>query len=271
MLVASINSSILLISLPAIFRGIGISPLAPGQSGYLLWILLGYMVVTATLLVTFGRISDMFGRVKLYNLGFAIFTVGSGLLAFTPGTGDQAATIILVLRLVQGVGGAFLFANSTALLTDAFPPSQRGTAMGVSQVAAIVGALGGLLLGGWLSTIDWRLVFLVSVPFGLVGTIHGYLGLHEVATIRRGQKLDIPGNVTFGVGLTAILIGLTYGIEPYGSSSMGWTNPWVLGCLVGGAAILAAFAWIETHVTDPLFHLELFKIRMFTAGNISGF
>jgi len=271
MLVASINSSILLISLPAIFRGIGISPLAPGQSGYLLWILLGYMVVTATLLVTFGRISDMFGRVKLYNLGFAIFTVGSGLLAFTPGTGDQAATIILVLRLVQGVGGAFLFANSTALLTDAFPPSQRGTAMGVSQVAAIVGALGGLLLGGWLSTIDWRLVFLVSVPFGLVGTIHGYLGLHEVATIRRGQKLDIPGNLTFGVGLTAILIGLTYGIEPYGSSSMGWTNPWVVGCLVGGAAILAAFAWIETHVADPLFHLELFKIRMFTAGNISGF
>ncbi|MGH2409251.1 MAG: MFS transporter, partial [Chloroflexota bacterium] len=158
MLVASINSSILLISLPAIFRGIAISPLAPGQSGYLLWILLGYMVVTATLLVTFGRISDMFGRVKLYNLGFAIFTVGSGLLAFTPGTGDQAATIILVLRLVQGVGGAFLFANSAALLTDAFPASQRGTAMGVSQVAAIVGALGGLLLGGWLSTIDWRLV-----------------------------------------------------------------------------------------------------------------
>ncbi len=269
--VATINSSILLISLPAIFRGIGINPLDPGQSSYLLWILLGYMVVTATLLVTFGRVSDIFGRVKLYNLGFAIFTVGSALLAFTPGSGDTAALIILLLRLVQGVGGAFLLANSTALLTDAFPPSSRGTAMGISQMAAIIGALGGLLLGGWLSTIDWRLVFLVSVPFGLVGTIWGYMGLHEVATIKRGQKLDIPGNVTFGVGLTAILIGLTYGIEPYGSSSMGWGNPWVLGCLVGGAALLALFAWIELHVADPLFHLELFKIRMFTAGNISGF
>ncbi|HVA91196.1 MAG TPA: MFS transporter [Chloroflexota bacterium] len=271
MLVASLNSSILLISLPAIFRGIAINPLAPGQSGYLLWILLGYMVVTATLLVTFGRISDMFGRVKLYNLGFAIFTLGSLVLAFTPGSGDQAATFILVLRLVQGVGGAFLFANSTALLTDAFPASQRGTAMGVSQVAAIVGSLGGLLLGGWLSTIDWRLVFLVSVPFGLLGTIHGYLALHEVAQIKRGQRLDIAGNLTFGVGLTTVLIGLTYGIEPYGGSSTGWTNPFVIGCLVGGAALLAAFAWIELHVKDPLFHLELFKIRMFTAGNLSGF
>jgi MFS family permease len=269
--VATINSSILLISLPAIFRGIGINPLDPGQSSYLLWILLGYMVVTATLLVTFGRVSDIFGRVKLYNLGFAIFTAGSALLAFTPGSGDTAALIILILRLVQGVGGAFLLANSTALLTDAFPPNRRGTAMGVSQMAAIVGALGGLLLGGWLSTIDWRLVFLVSVPFGLIGTIWGYAGLHEVAAIKRGQKLDIPGNVTFGVGLTAILIGLTYGIEPYGSSSMGWGNPWVIGCLVGGVALLGLFSWIELHVADPLFHLQLFKIRMFTAGNISGF
>lgn len=271
MLVASINSSILLISLPAIFRGIGINPLAPGQSSYLLWILLGYMVVTATLLVTFGRVSDMFGRVKLYNLGFAIFTISSALLAFTPGSGDTAAMIILILRLVQGVGGAFLFANSTALLTDAFPPDRRGAAMGISQVAAIVGALGGLLLGGWLSTIDWRLVFLISVPFGLIGTVWGYLGLHEVTSIKGGQKLDIPGNVTFGVGLTAILIGLTYGIEPYGSSPMGWSNPWVIGCLVGGTALLAVFAWVELHVTDPLFNLSLFKIRMFTAGNISGF
>ena len=270
-LVATINSSILLISLPAIFRGIGIDPLAPGQSGYLLWILLGYLVVTATLLVTFGRISDMVGRVKMYNLGFAIFTLGSLALVFTPGSGDQAALTILILRLVQGVGGAFLFANGTALLTDAFPTEQRGFALGISQVAAIVGSLGGLLLGGWLSTIDWRLVFLVSVPFGVIGTIWGYSGLRETTTPRRGQRLDIPGNLTFGVGLTVLLVGLTYGIEPYGSSAMGWTNPWVIGCLAGGMALLAAFAVIETRVPDPLFRLELFKIRSFTAGNISGF
>ncbi|MDB5075592.1 MAG: transporter, partial [Chloroflexi bacterium] len=270
-LVATINGSILLISLPAIFRGININPLEPGKSGYLLWILLGYLVVTATLLVTFGRISDMVGRVKLYNLGFAIFTAASFLLVFTPGSGDQAAMEILIFRLVQGIGGAFLFANGTALLTDAFPTEQRGFALGISQVAAVLGSLGGLLLGGWLSTIDWRLVFLVSVPFGLVGTIWGYRGLHETATIRRGQRLDVPGNVTFALGLTALLVGLTYGIEPYGGSSMGWSNPLVIGGLVGGAILLILFGYIETRVPDPLFRLELFKIRSFSAGNISGF
>jgi MFS family permease len=269
--VAMVNSSILLISLPAIFRGIGINPLATGESSYLLWILLGYLVVTATLLVTFGRISDMYGRVKMYNIGFAIFTLASILLTLTPGSGDTAALGILIFRLLQGVGGAFLFANSAALLTDAFPPAQRGFALGISQVAAIVGSLGGLLIGGWLSTIDWRLVFLISVPFGVIGTIWGVLGLHDTATIKRGQRLDIPGNVTFGVGLTVLLIGLTYGIEPYGGSSMGWTNPFVIACLVGGAVLLAAFALIETRVSDPLFRLELFKIRMFTLGNVSGF
>src|SRR5690242_20240336 len=186
-LMAALNTSIILIALPAIFRGININPLAPSETPYLLWSLMGYLVVTATLLVTCGRISDMFGRVKLYNLGFAIFTIGSLLLVFTPGSGDQAALEILIFRLVQGVGGAFLFANSTALLTDAFPPAQRGLALGISQVAAIVGSLGGLLLGGWLSGIDWRLVFLVSVPFGVVGTVWGYLKLRETATIRRGQ------------------------------------------------------------------------------------
>jgi MFS family permease len=271
MLVASINGSIMLISLPAIFRGIAINPLAPGNSGFLLWILLGYMVVTATLLVTFGRISDMLGRVRMYNLGFAIFTLGSILLALTPGNGTQAAMELLGFRIIQGIGGAFLFANSAALITDAFSPRERGLAMGINQIAAIAGSLGGLLLGGWLSTIDWRLVFLVSVPFGLFGTVWAYLMLHETATIRKGQRLDIPGNIAFGVGLTVLLIGLTYGIEPYGSSSMGWGNPFVISCLVAGAVLLTAFIFIEQRVPDPLFHLELFKIRMFAAGNLSGF
>ncbi len=270
-LMATINSSILLISLPAIFRGIRINPLAPGESGYLLWILMGYMVITAVLLVTFGRISDMFGRVKMYNVGFAIFTLGSILLALTPGSGNQAATELLIFRLVQGVGGAFLFANSTALLTDAFPPERRGMAMGINQIAAIVGSLGGLLLGGVLSAIDWRLVFLVSVPFGCFGTFWAYIKLHETSTPKKGQRLDILGNVTFGVGLTVLLIGLTYGIEPYGRNSTGWTNPFVIGCVAAGLFLLVAFVWIENHVADPLFHLDLFKIRMFAAGNLSAF
>ncbi len=270
-LVATINSSILLISLPAIFRGIAINPLAPGNSGFLLWILMGYMVVTATLLVTFGRISDMLGRVKLYNLGFAIFTFGSLLLALTPGMGSQAATEILIFRFVQGIGGAFLFANSAALLTDAFPPHQRGLAMGINQIAAIAGSLGGLLLGGWLSAVDWRLIFLVNVPFGLVGTLWGYAKLHETTRPRSGQKLDLAGNVTFGVGLTILLVGLTYGIEPYGSSAMGWTNPQVLICIAAGMILLGAFVPIELTAREPLFDLQLFKVRMFAAGNLSGF
>ena len=271
MLVASINGSIMMISLPAIFRGIHLDPMAPGNSGFLLWILMGYMVVTATLLVTFGRISDMIGRVRMYNLGFAVFTLGSLLLVFTPGSGTQAGIELLAFRLVQGVGGAFLFANSAALLTDAFAPEERGLAMGINQIAAIAGSLGGLLIGGWLATFDWRLVFLVSVPFGLFGTVWAYLRLHEIASINGGQHLDIPGNLTFLVGLTVLLVGVTYGIEPYGSSALGWTNPWVIAALVSGVALLAAFFWIERRAPDPLFHLELFKIRMFAAGNLSGF
>jgi len=268
-LMATINSSIMLISLPAIFRGIGINPLLPGETSYLLWLLLGYMVVTATLLVTFGRISDMVGRVKMYNLGFAVFTVGSVLLFLAPGSGNTAALELIIFRLVQGVGAAFLFANSTAILTDAFPVRQRGMAMGINQVAALAGSLGGLLLGGVLAAINWRLVFLVSVPFGLFGTVWAYLKLRESATIRAHQRLDLLGNITFGVGLTALLVGLTYGIMPYGGSSMGWTNPLVIGCIIAGVVLLAVFLVVERRVPDPMFQLELFKIRAFSAGNLA--
>src|SRR5579859_2081914 len=269
-LMASIDSSIVLISLPAIFNGIHINPLAPEETNYFLWILLGYMVITATLLVTFGRISDIFGRVKLYNLGFAIFTVGSILLFVTPGSGNTAVIQLIIYRLVQGVGAGFLFANSTAILTDAFPSNQRGLAMGINQIAAILGSIIGLILGGVLSVLNWRLVFLVSVPFGLFGTIWAYWMLRETATIRGHQKIDWAGNVTFFLGLTVLLIGITYGIEPYGSSSMGWTSPFVLGALALGVIFLALFVWVELHVSDPMFRLDLFKIRMFAAGNASG-
>ena len=271
MLMATINSSIVLISLPAIFNGIGISPLAPGETNYFLWMLLGYMVVTATLLVTFGRISDMFGRVRMYNLGFAIFTVGSMLLFLTPGSGNTAALELIIFRLVQAVGAGFLFANSTAILTDAFPSNQRGMAMGINQIAAILGSIIGLVLGGVLAVINWRMIFLVSVPFGIFGTIWAYLMLRETAVIREHQKIDWAGNITFALGLTILLVGITYGIEPYGNSTMGWTNPIVIGALILGVVLLAAFVWIELHVSDPLFRLDLFKIRMFAAGNVSGF
>ena len=270
-LMAALNGSIILISLPAVFRGIHINPLAPGEISYLLWILLGYMVVTAVFLVTFGRISDIYGRVRLYNAGFAVFTLGSILLFLTPGSGNGAALALIIFRLVQGVGGAFLFANSAAILTDAFPPSQRGLAMGVNQIAGIGGSLIGLIVGGLLSAVWWRGIFLVSVPVGLVGTVWAYLMLRETAPIGRRQRIDYLGNATFALGLTALLLGVTYGIQPYGHSTMGWQSPFVLAMLSGGVVLLGAFVWIETVVPDPMFRLNLFRIRMFTAGNLCGF
>jgi EmrB/QacA subfamily drug resistance transporter len=270
-LMASIDASIVLISLPSIFRGININPLAPGETDFFLWILMGYMVVTATLLVTFGRISDMFGRVRFYNMGFAIFTVGSILLWLTPGKGNAGAIELIVFRLVQGVGAGFLFSNSSAIITDAFPANQRGLALGINQIAAILGSVIGLILGGILSYFSWRLVFLVSVPVGIVGTIWAYLMLRETATIRHHQKIDWPGNITFALGATIFLFGITYGIEPYNGAPTGWGNPIVIGALVIGLALLASFIWIELHTKDPMFRLELFRIRMFAAGNASSF
>jgi EmrB/QacA subfamily drug resistance transporter len=270
-LMASIDASIVLISLPAIFKGIQINPLAPGETNYFLWILLGYMVVTATLLVTFGRISDMFGRVRFYNLGFLIFTVGSILLWLTPSTGNAGALELIIFRLIQGVGAGFLFANSTAIITDAFPSDQRGFAMGINQIAAILGSVIGLILGGILAYFNWRLVFLVSVPVGIIGTVWGYLMLRETAAIRGHQKIDWAGNVTFALGGTILLLAITYGIEPYGNSPVGWSSPLVIAGLVLGILLLAAFIWIELHVEDPMFKLKLFRIRMFAAGNTSSF
>ncbi|MGD0449886.1 MAG: MFS transporter [Candidatus Bathyarchaeia archaeon] len=269
MLMASIDSTIVTIALPAIFRGINIDPFSSFQ--YMLWILFGYSIVTATLLVTFGRLSDMFGRVKLYNLGFAIFTVGSILLSITPNQGDAGAIELIVFRIVQGIGGAFLFANSAAIITDAFPSNERGKALGINQIAFLAGSLIGLVLGGILAIINWRLVFLVSVPVGVAGTVWSYLKLKEQCPIKKNQKLDIWGNIAFGGGLTLVLAGFIYGLIPYGNSAMGWSNPWVVAALVSGVSLLVAFPFIETHVEEPMFKLDLFKIRAFSAGNLASF
>ena len=267
-LMAVINSSIVLISLPAIFRGIKVNPLAPANVSLLLWMLMGYMVVTAVLVVSLGRVGDMFGRVKMYNLGFLIFTVASVGLSVVFFTGTSAALTLIGLRIVQGVGGAMLMANSAAILTDAFPSNQRGTALGINVVAGISGSFIGLLLGGLLSGIDWHLVFLVSVPIGIFGTVWAYLKLREIGVVTRA-RIDWLGNITFAVGLVSLLVGITYGIQPYGHSSMGWANPTVLIEVLGGLVVLGAFVWIERHVEAPMFNLGLFRIRAFAAGNIA--
>lgn len=269
MLMASIDMTIVLIALPSIFRGIQIDPFNSFQ--YLLWVMFGYSIVTATLLVTFGRLSDMFGRVKLYNLGFAIFTIGSILLFLTPNTGDLGAIELIVFRIVQGVGAAFLFSNSAAIITDAFPENERGKALGINQLAFLAGSLIGLILGGVLAVYDWRLVFLVSVPVGVIGTVWSYWKLKEQNIVRKKQKLDVWGNISFGAGLTLLLLGMTYGLTPYGNSPMGWSNPWVLASLISGASLLVAFPFIERHVAEPLFRLDLFKNRQFSTANIATF
>jgi EmrB/QacA subfamily drug resistance transporter len=268
-LMASIDINIVLIALPAIFRGISVDPFTSFQ--YLLWILFGYSIVTATLLVTFGRISDMFGRVRLYNLGFAIYTVGSLLLYLTPNTGDLGAIELILFRIVQGVGGAFLFSNSAAIITDAFPANERGKALGINQVAGLAGGFLGLVLGGVLAVYDWRYVFLISVPFGLFGTVWSYWKLREQAVIRKNQRIDVWGNLTFGAGLTIFLVAITYGLLPYGTSEMGWGNPLVIMGMMTSLILLVAFPFIESRVRDPMFRLELFKRRAFAAGNFASF
>ena len=268
MLIATINASILLIALPDIFRGIRIDPLAPGNTSYLLWLILGFMVVMAVLLVSLGRLGDIYGRVRMFNLGFAVFTVFSILLSITWMHGTAAALWLILMRVGQGVGGALIFANSSAILTDAFPADQRGLALGVNSIAAIAGSFIGLVLGGVLAPVAWRLVFLVSVPVGLVATVWAYRSLRELGE-RRHARIDWWGNATFALGLVGVMIGITYGIQPYGGHTMGWTSPFVLSTLLGGVALLVVFCVIELRVEEPMFHLELFRIRAFTAGNIA--
>jgi MFS family permease len=268
-LMVTINQSILLISLPALFRGIKLNPLTPGNTSYFLWTFLGFLLVTAVLVVSLGRVGDIYGRVKMYNLGFAVFTVFSILLSVTWLTGVPGALWIIIMRIFQGVGGAFLFANSTAILTDAFPENERGKAMGINGIAAVGGSFLGLILGGVLAPIEWRLVFLVSVPFGVFGTAWAYFKLKDNG-IRIPAKIDWLGNTLFAVGLIALLSGIVYSLLPYGGHPTGWTNPKVLAAVFGGIAVLVVFAFVETKVAAPMFRLSLFKIRAFTMGSIAG-
>jgi MFS family permease len=268
-LMVTINQSILLISLPDLFRGIKLNPLTPGNTSYFLWVFMGFVLVTAVLVVSLGRVGDMYGRVKMYNLGFAVFTVFSILLSVTWLTGPAGALWIIIMRIFQGVGGAFLFANSSAILTDAFPAEERGKAMGINGIAAVGGSFLGLILGGVLAPVQWRLVFLVSVPFGVFGTVWAYLKLRDNG-VRIPAKIDWLGNLLFAIGLISLLTGIVYSLLPYGGSPTGWANPWVLTAIFGGIAVLVLFGWMETRVAQPMFRLDLFRIRAFTLGNIAG-
>jgi MFS family permease len=269
-LLATLDASIVLIAMPDIFRGIHLSPLQPGNSFYLLWMILGYLVVTSVLVVGLGRLGDLFGRVRMYTLGFAVYTVASLLLTIDWMQGRAGADWLIGFRLVQGVGAAFLIANSAAILTDAFPSNQRGLALGLNNVVGISGQFIGLIVGGLLAPVNWRLVFLVSVPFGLFGTVWSHRKLREIG-VRNPAPIDWVGNLTFALGLVLVMIGITYGIRPHGSQTMGWSSPFVLGCLAAGVLLLGAFAFFESRIEHPMFKLPLFRIRAFTFGVLSSF
>ena len=266
----ALDGSCVMIALPAIFRGINLNPLGPDSSSYLLWIMMGYTLALAVLLTSFGRIGDMFGRVRMYNLGFVIFSLGSILLSFTWSTGPAGAIELIVFRAVQAIGGACLFANSMAILTDAFPINQRGLALGINQVSFIAGNFVGIIAGGLLAEVGWRWVFRASIPVAVAGTIWSYLQLREIG-IHKKAKIDWMGNLTFAAGLTMILIGTTFGIQPSRTANMSWTTPFVLSMLLGGAAVLILFVFVEQHVKEPMIRIDLFRIRAFTAGSVAGF
>jgi MFS family permease len=266
---SGLDGSIVIIALPAIFRGIHLDPLGPGNIAYLLWMIMGYRLVQAVLVVTLGRLGDMFGRVRIYNAGFAVFTVASILLSFDPLSAGRGAMWLIGWRVLQAIGGSMLMANSAAILTDAFPSSQRGFALGINQVAAIAGQFIGLVAGGLLAALDWRAVFWINVPVGVYGTLWAYHRLRDNGE-RQPGRIDWWGNITFAVGLGAVLIGITIGIQPYQGHSMGWTNPVVIGLMGGGLVLLAVFALIESRIAEPMFQLGLFRLRAFTAGNVAG-
>ncbi|TVZ04793.1 MFS transporter [Trebonia kvetii] len=266
---ASLDGSVVIIALPAIFKGINLDPLSAGNISYLLWMIMGYRLVQAVLVVNLGKLGDMFGRVKMYNAGFVVFTIASILLSFDPFQAAHGAMWLIGWRFLQAIGGAMLMANSAAILTDAFPPERRGFALGTNQIAALAGMFIGLVLGGLLAAWDWRAVFWINLPVGVFGTLWAYLKLRDNGVRHRG-KIDWWGNITFALGLGSVLVGVTYGIQPYGDNSMGWESPVVLGELIGGIVVLIIFLIIETRVAEPMFRLSLFKIREFTAGNLAG-
>jgi MFS family permease len=270
-LLATLDASITIIAMPDIFRGIHLNPLQSGNSFYLLWMVLGYLIVSSVLIVSLGRLGDMLGRVRIYNLGFIIYTVASLILAIDWMTGAAGATYLVVFRLFQGVGGAFLLANSSAILTDAFPANQRGMALGINNIVGVSGMFVGLVLGGLLAPISWRLVFLISVPVGLFGTVWAYMQLRELSAPQKGSKVDWPGNITFALGLILIMVSITYGIRPYGHHATGWLSPRVLALLGAGVLSLIAFTIFELRSRDPMFRLPLLRIRAFSAGTLSTF
>ena len=248
---SQLDGNIVLIALPTITRKLQASAFEA------LWVLMGYILMTAVLLLTFGRLADMYGKVRLYNYGFAIFTIGSGLCSLA-----TSGTILVLFRLVQGVGAALIWANNAAILTDAFPPNERGRAIGINLVAGVSGSVIGLILGGILTVaLGWQSIFWINLPIGAFATIWAYKKLRELGTVRH-ERIDLPGNILFAGGLSVFLVGLTLG------ALSGYTSVDV-AMMALGLVMLLGFGYVELRVRIPLMDLKLFRIRAFTAGIVS--
>ena len=269
-LMATINTSIIIVALPAIFDGIHLNPMSPQSFPYLLWLIMSYMIVLSALLVSIGKLSDIFGRVRIFNLGFLIFTIGSILLYMAPGTGYTIALELIIFRIVQAIGGSFIMANTFAIITDNFSPRERGFAISINSVAAVSGVSIGIVLGGILATIYWRDIFLVSIPVGIFGTFWSYTKLKDKRE-RAARHIDISGNIIYAVGFIVLLLGVTYGITPYKNNPMGWTNPMVIAALIAGTAMLIILPFIEKRAKSPIFDAKLFRSRNFSISVFTAF
>ena len=251
---SQLDSNIVLISLPTIIREL------PGTTTFdALWVIMGYILVTATLLLTFGRLADIYGRVKLYNLGFAVFTIGSGLCSIAPN-----GISLVLFRLLQGVGGALIFSNNAAILTDAFPANERGRAIGFNLVIGVSGSVIGLVAGGILTaSLGWRSIFWINLPVGIFATAWAYARLKELVSLQP-ERLDPIGNTLFAAGLSIFLLGMTLG------ALIGYT-PIEMAVMVAGLVMLVGFVYSEVRVSSPMMDLKLFEIRAFSAGMFSNF
>ena len=252
-LLASLTSGTLVIALPEILRDLKTDLFT------LMLIVVGYTLVTTVLVLNAGRIADMIGRARAYTTGFAIFTVASVLCALAPG-----AAVLVAARILQGVGGAFLMANSAALVTDAFPRRELGRALGINAMVVGAGMILGPILGGFLTGFGWRMVFWFNVPISVAGTFAAWWLLVEQRKPAGRRSLDLTGSALYLVGLTGLMSALAFG------GIYGWGTPWVLGGFAAAIVMLPAFVWVEAHAKEPLLDLSLFRIRLFTAGNLTG-
>ena len=252
-LLASLTSGTLVIALPDILRDLQTDLFS------LLWIVVGYTLVATVLVLNAGRVADRIGRARSYTGGFALFTLASVACALAPN-----APVLIAGRLVQGVGGAFLMANSAALVTDAFPRRELGRALGVNAMVVGAGLILGPILGGWLTGFGWPTVFWFNIPIGVIGTIAAARLLVEQGAHRRGEGFDLAGSALYLVGLSGLVTALAFG------GIYGWLTPWVLGGFVAFLIAAPAFIWVEWHARDPLLDLNLFRNRLFALGNLTG-